>query len=77
MLDFEAKFFVCCSIAFLVQRSWHTYKFLYHSKQNKNEENMGFETREGLTLFFFKKYETKYHNPFYFLLSFFSLLFFF
>jgi hypothetical protein len=51
--------------------NWHTHRFLYHSKWIKNEEDMGFETREGLE-FFSKKIEIKYHIPF----SYFSYVFF-
>jgi hypothetical protein len=31
--------------------NWLTHRFLYHSKWIKNEEDIGFETRESLELF--------------------------
>jgi len=45
ILDFEVKLFGRCSIAFGTQKvlyihNWQTYRFLYHSKQTKNEENV-------------------------------------
>jgi hypothetical protein len=45
ILDFEVKIFCRFSIAFGAQKvlyihSWHTNRFLYHSKQTKNEEDV-------------------------------------
>ncbi len=55
-MDFKVKFFDSYSIAFgefVFGRALDVAPigFLNHSKQNKNEEGMGFETRKGLKYF--------------------------
>jgi len=75
VLNFEVKFFGCCSIAFAVQSSfvalsWHTHRLLYHSKWTKIGKDIRFQTKEGLELFL-EKIATKYHNLLPTLLAFF------